>query len=451
MEATPTLLQRPVTSALWTLAWPVIALGFLRSAFFLGDAWWVGHLGSAALEGLSGASFATWILHSWGDLGMVGILSLVARAAGAQNQERIRTLIGQGFMLSLCLGLLAAAGSFFLPSLYFNFVGFSHAELATARQEGIAYLTPLVLGTPFLMVHLLVHAVFRGLGNTRTPMLIMAASLVLNLVLDPLLLFGVGPFPKLGVAGAAWATIIANGIAAVIGMSLLTRSNLFRFHPTIDIRLWYQILVISAPIAFAGMGFCAVYVFLGPIVTAFGRGTMAALGVGHRVESLAYFYAYGVGQATATLVGQYLGASRPEGAWEAVRAAERLSLVVLGPLAILFLFGAPLIFSIFTDDPAFIQAGCGYLRWAALALVFMGWEMIYEEAFAGAGDTLPPTRIVLPLTVLRIPLAWVLANYTPLGLHGVWVAIALSTLSKGVFLRLSFARGGWAKRLGTLG
>lgn len=442
------LLKMEPSRALWRLAWPVLTLGLLRSAMFLADSAWVGLLGSDALSGQAGASFATWIMHSWADLAAVGLLALIARAVGAQAHDRVGKLLTQGLWLAalLSIGLVVTSDS--LPTVYFRLLGYAGNDFGPSLQAGTAYLQVLMLGGPTLVFFLVVHATFRALGDTRTPLAISVVTVVINIIFDPILMFGVGPIPALGIEGAALATVISDGLGATIGFVVLAKRGVRPSWVAPNAKLIGSILRISSPMAVAGFGFCLVYVFLGPIVTIFGPEPMAALGVGHRIESVAYFFCYGVGTAAATLVGQNLGASDAGQAERTVAAAERLVLKGLIPLSVLYVVAAPVLFSVFTDDPYVVSSGSNYLRFAGLVAVFMGWEILFEQAYSGAGDTIPPTAVALPLTALRIPLAWALVKWTSLGLNGVWIAIVLSTFVKGICLRAMFRRGRWKRRLG---
>ena len=442
------LLEMKPSRALWALAWPVLMLGLLRSAMFLADSAWVGLLGPEALAGQAGASFASWIMHAWGDIAAIGLLALIARAVGAKERDRIGVLLTQGLWLAAILGAGLVYFSGFLPSVYFRLLGYVGTDFGPSLEAGESYLTVLMLGGPTMVFFLVVHATFRGLGDTRTPLAISAVAVVINLGLDPVFMFGWGPAPELGIRGAALATVVADGIGAVVGFIVLAKRGIRPRFTAPKLRFVRQIVRISSPMAVAGFGFCMVYVFLGPIITEFGPEPMAALGIGHRLESVAYFFCYGVGTAAATLVGQNLGAAEPDRAEQTVLVAERLLLKVLLPVTVIYLFAAPFLFSLFTEEPYLIGSGSNYLKAAALVMIFMGWEILYENAYSGAGDTLPPVLIALPLTALRIPVAWALVEWTSWGLNGVWLAIVVSTLVKGVWLRIAFKRGRWKRKLG---
>jgi len=438
----------PPARALWILGWPVVALGLLHSFFFLVDAAWVGKLGVAQLEGVGASSFASWMIRSVVVLVEVGIQALVARAVGARAPERLQNLANQSLWMALVLGLLMAAFAGVAPRAYFALLGMAGQDFGASLEAGLAYLSTLMLGAPIIALFMTTQALFRGVGDTRTPMTITAGTLLLNIILDPLLLFGLGPFPAMGVQGAAIATLFSQAVGVGFAWVLLKPYGVQPRFGRIIPQLQTKILRISTPMSISSLGFCLVYVFLGPLVTVFGSGPLAALAVGHRIESIGYLFAVGLGTATATLVGQNLGAYRPEQARRTAAVAERIVLGVLAPLAVIYLLWASTIFGWFSSDPTLAIAGANYLRWASAALIFMGVEVLYAESFSGAGNTLPATLISMPLTAMRIPLAWFLSTQTDLGLNGIWIAIAASSITKGIAMRIWWRLGHWQKRVG---
>ena len=252
-KAKTPLLETKPSRALWTLAWPVLTLGFLRSAMFLADSAWVGLLGPEALSGQAGASFASWIMHAWADLASIGLLALIARAVGAKEETRVGVVLTQGLWVALVLGagLVFASGS--LPSVYFRLLGYIGTDFGPALDAGESYLTVLMMGGPTLVFFLVVHATFRGLGDTRTPLAIAAAAVLLNLGLDPVFMFGLGPVPALGIKGAALATVTADGIGAPVGFIVLAKRGYRPRFLAPSVKLIGTILRISAPMAVAGL------------------------------------------------------------------------------------------------------------------------------------------------------------------------------------------------------
>ncbi|MCO4768509.1 MAG: MATE family efflux transporter [Deltaproteobacteria bacterium] len=445
-SAPPPLLALPPGRAVWLVAGPMIALGLLRTSYFLTDSWFVGRLGDGALEAIGGAAFAWWMIHICCDLAGTGAHALVARYEGAQQRERIAGTLVQGLWVSAAVTALLMA---LIPGrgLYFDLLGYGPATEAYAL--GSEYVRVCLLGCGTLAVYAVVTAAFRALGQTRTALALTAVTLVVNLGLDPALIWGWGPFPELGIGGAAWATSIANSIGAVVGLVILRRRGIHLVLVQPERAVTALITRIGTPITIAGLGFSAVYVLLGRIISDFGSFHMAALGIGHRLESLAYMITVGFSVGAATMVGQHLGAGSPERAAESVRAALRICTAFMLPCTALLMAGAPWFFDAFTDDPAIIESGTVYLRWQAVVFVAMGIEVVYEGGFSGAGDTVPPLIISGSLTAARIPMAWVFGYTVGLGIVGVWIAIAVSTGLKAIVSWWWWRRGNWKTALTT--
>ncbi len=437
------LVDLPPAVAVWRVAWPMAALGLLRALYYLTDSFWVGRLGPAPLAALGGGAFAWWLITIVCELPATGAHALVARHEGAGERARIAPTVAQGIVLGLALAAVLAAAH---PArlLYFELLGFAPGSPEAAF--GSAYVGASLLGASSLALDAVVSAAFRGLGDTRTALLITFFSLLINASLNPLLIWGAGPLPALGIAGAAWATAIANAFGAVLGLALLAlRGHGVRLAaPAFGVIR--RIARIGFPVAASGVGFTLCYVLLGRVITAFGAEQMGALGVGHRLEGLAYLVTTAFGVGAATMVGQHLGAGDPERARAAARASAGTAVAVMVPIALFLLGGARPLFGLFSDDPATVDAGVLYLRIQACVLVFMALEEVYLGAFAGAGDTTGASIITFGFTAARIPAAWWLANTGGLGIAGVWIAIAASTAIKGVGLWLWWRR---RQRLGT--
>lgn len=444
-SSTPELLTLSADRAVWRVSWPMIALGVLRIGYYLTDSYWVGRLGTDALAALGGAAFAWWIIHILCDLAGIGSQALVARHEGGGARDRIPAVLVQGLWLSAAVAVGIAVVGTAGKGLYFDLLGF---EAGTAEHRlGQAYLGASCLGAGALAVQYVVAAVFRGLGHTRTALGITAVTLAFNAVLDPVLIWGWWGAPALGIAGAAWATVVGNLIGAALGLWLLTAEG-FRLRRAGPKRgVIGQLAKIGLPVTAGGVGFCFVYVALGRFITDFGSEQMAALGVGHRLEGLAYMVCVGFGVGSATMVGQNLGAGRVDmAARSAHRAALQATAFMLPIMGLLLVFAEPLM-GLFADDPATVAAGVLYLQIQVPVVIFMAWDVVYEGAFSGAGDTMPAFAIGFSWTFARIPAAWLLGYWFGWGIAGVWVAIAASTVFKGIHMGLWFRRGRWVGAL----
>ena len=271
------------------------------------------------------------------------------------------------------------------------------------------------------------------------------------MILDPILIFGLGPVPRMEVVGAAVATTISYA-AIALTVFMLLRGPRLPFPMRLSIvggmewgRL-ARLLMIGTPISILGIVFSIVYLFINRITAGFGTEAVATLGIGNRIESINYLVASGFGLATATLVGQNLGARNPVRAAEMANKTIGLVSVYIGVTSLFFLIFPEAIARVFTNDAAVIEACRGYIRILALSQVFMGWEIVLEGAFSGAGDTWPPMIVSIPGAVARIPLAWLLADKWGLGPDGIWWSITITTIIKACVLYIWFARGTWKHR-----
>jgi putative MATE family efflux protein len=433
--------------ALLRLAGPAILAKALHALLGLVDVFWVGRLGAAATAAVNTAFFAGWILEAATALTAVGILAYVSRRTGAADRARAAHAATQGVATGWVLGAgLAAAAWFAIPPLF-------HA-LAPAHEvsdPGIVYARTLYLGAPLTFTWVNAEAIMRAAGNTRTPLCITGSMVLLNAVLDPLLIFGIGPLPRLEVFGAALATVIAQAFA-VAAFAVLA----LRRHPQLPLswaglRRWdahqaLGLLRVGAPAMAIGVLFSGVYLFLSGVAARLGTIELAILGLGNRAETFTYLGAAGFAEATGTVVGQNLGAGRAD---RAARAA-RLSALWLGGYgtligAILLLFPRQFL-ELFSSDPGVLATGTTYMRILGLCQGLMTIEIVCERAFAGAGDTLPPMLISVPMNLVRVPCVLWLVYVADAGILGIAWLLSITSALRGILAAVWFSRGRWKHR-----
>lgn len=431
MTAPPPLTQLPPARAVWAVAWPMVALGWLQTLYLVADAYWVGHLGSVALTALAAGSFGWWMLVHVGELPATGVHSRVAHAEGAGTRDTAASWTVHGLVVAgLLWGVVVVTARWWVPA-YVAAIGVQDAVTAA---EARGWLHTMAWATAGVAAQAVVGAVFRGLGQTRTALVITGAALVGNALLDPLLIWGIGPLPAMGLRGAAVATGVSAASAGLVGAGVLAGRGVrlgrvpWRWA---DAR---RLVAIGGPLTLTGLGFSGVYVLLGRLIAGHGEHHLAALGVGHRLEGFTYLAAVGLGTGAATMVGQHLGAGDGARAREAAWSAARTTAVIMGVGSVLGLVLAAPLYRVFTDDPVIVASGVVYLRWQALVWLFMGLEVVFEGAFTGLGDTRPALIIGGTLTAARLPAAWLLADVLGAGVVGIWWAIAGSTACKGIVL-----------------
>jgi len=421
------------------LAIPAILQTLIRSSFVIIDAYWVGKLGSIQLAALTVATFLVWGEMALGEMISTGTNSLVAQAVGAGNKELARKIstenITNTFFHSLILGLLVIP---LLPLLYLIInLNPEQAELANS------YLIPFSIGLPCITLLATVGSIFRGYGDTKTPFYLLLFALCLNMIVTPALIFGINGFLRLELKGAAYATLITYFLAFIIGYIILRKRGLvnsifkYKFNKSI---IW-ETLKIGTPISLNGVAFSLIYVFVARFVSDYGNTGLASMGIGHRCESMAYQMTVGFSLAATILVGHNIGAGNPDRAEKLAWKIFGISSIVVLAYSILLFFFSSQIAGFFTDDINVINYSSAYNKFAAIVLIFSAAEVILSGAFSGAGDTVPPALIGLPMNLLRIPFAAILSPI--FGLNGIWAAICVTVVLKGIIVLIWFRRGKW--------
>lgn len=459
------------------LAGPAMASGFVAMGYHWVNQFWVGRLGTAATAALSVATFGVWSLYALSALLSVGLAALVGRYAGGGRSAAAAWVGGQGIRWAAVLAMVVFAGGYALAPLAFRATGASDE----VSRLGTAYLRIAFAGSLAVFPLTACEAVYRGHGTTLLPFLVSAGGLLVNLVLDPLLIFGDTALEALssgaarpevhglGVQGAAVATAISNALALAVSLAVLRR---FRYVggarpsddelrldpatpllpgpvPAFDLSVLFRVVRVGLPVAASGIVFVGIYLVVSRYVhAAGGDAALAALGVGLRGEQFAFVVGSGFSAAAAVLVARRLGAKRPDDAAKAAWTATRLaSVACLAWAAALFLLADPLSrFFLGSNDPVALSHAQAYYRIVAFCLVPQSWEVVLEGAFGGAGMTVPPMVVSIGLTATRIPLAVLAASSPSLGVRAIWVAIAATAALRGVCVALWFARGGWKSR-----
>lgn len=459
----------PLGPVIFRLAAPVVAMMYLQNAYNIIDTIWVGQLlGKVALAGIGAGGYVLWTLFGLTGLVSTGLTAVIARRFGQRNVEDAQIVAARGLWYSLVLSVVIGIMLWFLLPSIFRMMGTG----ADVTAQGISYMKVLVLATPLIFLSFSIQSIYQASGDTVTPMWLVAISLMINTILDPVLMLGLFGCPRMGIAGAALATVISRAAWVLLGMYLLFKGKrigqrqihfsflgkLSRALPTIrtgplklnldfrcgwNWRLFGTILRLGLPHAFSMTLFPLVYMVIVRIPAQFGAHQIAALKVGHTVEGMSFFLALGFMIATSTCVGQNLGANKPQRAKKAAWTATGIVAVILFLFSICFWFLARPISAVFSPDPATIQAGAAYLRILAFSQVFMGLEIVLGGGFTGAGDTFPPMLVAVPFNLLRIPAAYFLSGTLGMGVIGVWWAISGSSIAKGIALSFLFVRGRW--------
>ncbi len=425
-----------IDRAILHLGAPAALSALLQAGFLVVDAFWLGRVGPVALAAASTAGFVMWLAQTIGEGLAAGSGSVIASAVGSGSRNAVRRAAAAGQSLAVWGSVVVLGLGLLSNRAIFEFMGTDRP----VTEAGIAYMVVILLGMPAYFLFAWITAAFRAAGDAATALKLLAVAAVVNLVLDPLLIFGVGPFPRLGVAGAALATVISWLVACSRGWWMLGKLGIRA--RILDVlrppRESWRALRVGLPLGLEGAFFSVIYILLTRVTTNFGTPAVAALGVGHKLEVFNYFVCAGMGAAATTLVGQNLGAGVPA---RARRAAWRTLFLTIGPVGlvtmVLVAFPEAAV-SVFSSDPEVVAAGTTYILIVGLSQIFMAIEVVLIGAFAGAQWTVVPAVVEISLTAARVPLAFWLVDQG-WGVEGVWVAIAVTCIAKGALLAVLFA------------
>lgn len=433
--------------AIFILAVPMVLEMMMESLFGIVNVFWVAHLGkeATATVGIT-ESLLTMVFAVAMGLSMA-TTATVARRIGEKDHDGASVAAVQSIILgvatSVPVGIIAIV---FAPDLL-RLMGASDGVIAS----GAGYARVILGGNVVIMQLFIINAVFRGAGDASTAMRVLWIANVINLVLDPCLIFGLGPFPELGVTGSAIATTIGRGIGVGYQLWVLFSGRGRVYVALRSFRLNWEVMAKMLRISLGGMFqflvATASWLGLVRIVAVFGDAALAGYTVALRIIIFALLPSWGMSNAAATLVGQNLGAGKPDRAERSVWVTGFANMCVLGLVAISFIIFAEPLIGIFTTDPAVVPYGVSCLRFISYGYVFYAYGMVMVQSFNGAGDTNTPTVINLCCYWLfQIPLAYSLAIPFGFGAKGVFVAITISESVLAVVSVLVFRRGTWKTR-----
>ena len=435
-----------IDRAIFLLAIPMIVEMGMESLFAIIDAFFVSTQGKYAIATVGLTELLLTLVYTIAMGISIAATALVARRTGEKNHDAAAHAGIQTIYLGIGI------------SVVFSIVGFYYAEellyLMGADPEVIAvghtYTRILFAGNIVIVLLFLINGVFRGVGNAAIAMRSLTIANIFNIVLCPCLILGWGPFPELGVTGAAVATTIGRGIGVLYQVFHLVKGNpllpVMRKHLAVSWGIIISILKTSVggTLQFF-IGSCS-WIFLGRIIAEFHSEAVSGHTIAIRILIFALLPAWGMANAAATLVGQNLGAEQPERAEKSVWRAGFLNFCFLGIISVIFFTLAPQIIGLFSKDPAIIRYGTQSLQWMAAGYVFYGYGMVVMQAFNGAGDTMTPTLINLfGFWFFQIPLAYILAIVLEWGPVGVFIAIPIAETALAIAGMIFFRKGRWKK------
>ena len=428
------------------LAIPMVLEMVLESLFAVVDVFWVGRLGADAVATVGITETLLALVFAIGLGVALSTTAMVARRIGEKDPEDAAISAVQAIVLGLLISLvLGVCAGFFAPRLL-ALMGASPAIVGV----GSGYARVALGGCGAIIMLFLNNAIFRGAGDASIAMRLLWVSNILNLVLDPCLIFGLGPFPHLGVTGAATATLIGRSIGVLVQFWLLLRGreriHILRRHLRLNFAVLWRLLRVSLSgiLQFAISN--ASWIGLVRIVSLFGGAAVAGYTVAIRIVIFFILPAWGLSNAAATLVGQNLGARRPDRAEQAVWRTGLYNLIFLGGLGVFFIVFATPIVRLFVQDPAVVPIAAMALRTFSCGNMGYAYVMVILQAFNGAGDTFTPTVVnFFGFWVLEIPLAWGLAVPGHMGAEGAFLAFVIAQFAIAGASVVLFRRGRWKR------
>jgi putative MATE family efflux protein len=440
--------QGSISRAVFLLATPMVLEMFMESLFAIVDVFWVTHLGANAVATVGLTESMLALLFSVAMGVSMSTTAMVARRIGEKDNAGAAIAASQAILLGVAVAVLMGIPGMIFSKHLLGFMGAAPDLIASGHR----YTSIVFGGSVSVMLLFLNNAIFRGAGDAAVAMRVLWFANIINLALDPCFIFGLGPFPALGVTGAAVATLTGRSLGVLYQFWILQR-GVSRIRVNLKtIRFVPRVLSSLTRVSSTGVLQFAIahtsWILLVRIISAFGSFALAGYTIGIRIFIFVILPSWGLSGAAATMVGQNLGAGKPERAERAVYLTAAYNMIFLGTVAITFIVIPDKLVHIFTSDPAVAPFAIDCLRIVAFGNLLYAFGMVMVQAFNGAGDTITPTVInFFGFWLCEIPLAWTLAFPLHKGVRGVFAAIPLAELFITAMGFAAFLRGKWKRSL----
>ncbi len=440
--------EGPVGRAIVLLSIPMVLEMLMESVFAICDVFFVSRLGADAMATVGLTESLIAIVYTIAMGLSIGATATVARRIGEHDADGAARAAVQAITLGVAVSIpIGIMGVVLAPSLL-ALMGASPSVIAT----GSGFTRVMLGGNATILLLFLINAIFRGAGDAAIAMRTLWLANAINIVLAPCFIFGFGPFPEMGVTGAAVGTTIGRGTGVLFAASQLVRRRgrirIQRHHLRLEPATMLRLIRLSGTGMLQAFIGTASWIGLIRILATFGSAALAGYVIAIRVVLFALLPSWGMSNAAATMVGQALGAGKPERAERAVWTAGFYNACFLGVVSVAFLVAAPGIVAIFTSDPAVASYAIGGLRVIALGFVFYGYGMVLSQSFNGAGDPWTPTLLnLVAFWLLEIPLAYGLAYWGGFGPSGVFWSVTTAFSVFAVMAAARFRRGTWKTKV----
>lgn len=438
--------QIGIGKAVFLLAVPMILELIMESTFAVVDIYFVGTLGSSAVATVGLTETYLFLLYSVAMGLSMAVTAIVARRVGEKDPGQAGIAAVQAIFIAVMVSLpFSAAGIFFAKDLL-HIMGAD----AWTLEHGYPYMQWMLGGNAVVLLLFIINAIFRGAGDAAIAMRVLWLANGLNMILDPVLIYGLGPFPEMGIQGAAIATNIGRGIGVLAQLWVLFKGGKHLRSIRTQVRADWSVIGRILRTSLGGIGQMIVamtsWIFVMRIIAEFGSTAVAGATIALRIMMFTLMPAWGMSNAVATLVGQNLGAGKPDRAERSVWVTGFWNMLFLICVAIVYFNFSDSLVGVFTDDAQVIAVGGKWLTIVSYSYFVYAWWMVAVQAFNGAGDTSTPTKINLVFFwLIQIPLSYFMAKSLGMEYTGVFWAIFISETSVGLFTLWLFKRGGWKK------
>lgn len=438
----------PITKSLLTLSVPIVFANILQTAYQLVDTFWVGRLGKEAVAAVSLSFPIIFLMISLGGgLAIAGTI-LVAQYRGKKDDAQVDYVAAQTLTMMFIAAIIVSIIGYVISAPIMRLMGAAPEVL----PDAVSYMQISFLGMIFMFGYFVYQSLMRGVGDVKTPMYIVLATVLLNLVLDPLFIMGWGPFPAHGVSGAAIATIVTQGIAAVVGLVMLFSGkygiHIKKENLKIDTKLVKQMFFLGLPASVNQSTRALGLAVMSFLVASFGTLTVAAYGIGVRILSFIIIPAIGLSMATSTLVGQNMGAGKIDRAEKIAHKSMSVAFWSLTALGVVtFIFAKQIVTAFIPGETETIVMGTLFLRYMALLFGSIGFQQTINGVFTGAGSTVTTMIIsIVSLWIFQFPVAYILSKHTSLGTTGIWIAFPVSNILSMVLAYSLYKKGSWKQK-----
>ncbi|WP_096086151.1 MATE family efflux transporter [Agaribacterium haliotis] len=438
-------LNGSIGKALYSLALPIIAANILQSCYQFTDAFWVGRLGSSAVAAVSVSTPVTFLLIAIGSgLAMAGT-TLTSQYMGAGQGDKINQVAGQTLLMVLALSIVLAALGCLLAPHILTLMGVD----ADVYKDAIKFMRVSFIGVVFVFSFSMFQSLMRGVGHTTVPLLIVLFTVVLNLILDPLFIFGYGPIPAYGVEGAALATIATQSLAAVAGIVVMLQGKygirLRLKHLVPQPQYMKKAVLLGLPGSLELSTRSLGLMLMSFLVASMGTMTIAAYGIGANIIQLVMIPAMGLSMAVSTLAGQNIGAGKLRRAEQITQLATLYGFLMLTAVGIIaYIFAEKILWFFVPNESEVIEQGAHFIRVMALSWGGIGIQLCILAAFRASGNMVNAMVLAMvSLWLLRFPLAYVLSKHTNLGEEGLWWSFPVSNIITAIIALAWFAQGSW--------